>query len=126
VRPLAGLAAVASNESKKLDRGSPLSYTVRNPKEKRMALRGRPKNEPIAYDEEKVKEYITRWFTIEQEIKGLRESKGDLKDEYSKTVDQKLVANVVRLVKAQLKMSASPETVEGLSDLIRDKINMVI
>ena len=38
----------------------------------------------------------------------------------------KLVNNVIRLLKAQLKMTASPETVEELSDIIKDKINMVI
>ncbi len=91
-----------------------------------MAQRGRPKNEPVAYDEATVKEFVTKWFTIEQEIKGLREAKGDLKNEYKEKVDMKLVANVVRLVRARLKMNCSEETVTSLADLIRDKIGMVM
>jgi hypothetical protein len=86
---------------------------------------GRPKKE-IAFDPEVVKEYITRLFTIIQEIRGLQESKKDLNDEFKDKVNMKLVNNVIRLLKAQLKMTASPETVEELSDIIKDKINMVI
>lgn len=87
---------------------------------------GRPKKEAVAYDAEAVKEYVQKWFTLEQEIKGLREEKGNLKEEYKGKVDLKLVSDVVRLVKIQLKMTTSEETFDELSEIIRDKINMVL
>ena len=87
---------------------------------------GRPKNEAVAYDAEAVKEYVLKWFTIEQEIKSLREEKSGLKDEYKGKVDLKLVSNVVRLVKAQLKLEASDSTVDDLSELVKEKIGMIL
>ena len=86
---------------------------------------GRPKKE-IAFDPEVAKEFIQRFFSIQQEIKTLQEDKKELKEEFKTKVDMKLVANVIRLIKAQLKLTASPETVEELSDIIKDKINMVV
>lgn len=85
----------------------------------------RPKKE-IPYDEETVKEFVRRFFTLEQEIRTLRLDKKDLKDEFKDKVDLKLVASVIRLVKAQIKLTASPETVQDLEALIRDKIGMLV
>lgn len=88
----------------------------------------RPKKvkKDIPFDIEEVKSYITRLFEIEKEIKVLRLDKSDLKDEFKNKVDMKLVASVVRLVKAELKLKASPETVQDLSELIKDKIGVLV
>jgi len=86
---------------------------------------GRPKRD-IPYDEEVVKQYVERFFSIQREIKVLQEDKKQLSEEFCDRVDMKLVANVIRLVKAQLKLTASPETVNDLQEIIKDKINMVV
>jgi uncharacterized protein (UPF0335 family) len=86
---------------------------------------GRPKKE-IAFDPSEVAAFIQRWFQIEQEIKTLREAKGDLKDEFGDKVDMKLIASVVRLVKAELKINVSEETKVQLEDIIKDKIGMIL
>ncbi|MDP3986759.1 MAG: hypothetical protein Q8P81_00865 [Nanoarchaeota archaeon] len=88
--------------------------------------RGRPRKEPVAFDPEQVKSYIQRLFLVEQEIKTLREGKSDLKEEFKDKVDMKLVSNVIRLVKAQLRITVSEETKGQLEQLILDKINMVV
>jgi uncharacterized protein (UPF0335 family) len=89
---------------------------------------GRPKKEvvEVAFDVETVKEYVSRWFTLENEIKGLREEKTNLKDEFKGKVDFKLISVVVRMVKAQLKLTASEETVQQLEEIIKDKIGAVL
>ena len=85
-----------------------------------------PNNEKeMSFDPESTKTFIKRLFEIEREIKTLRESKADLREEFKSTVNLKLVAKVIRLVKAQLKLDASPETVDQLEKIILDKINMV-
>lgn len=85
----------------------------------------RPKTE-VSYDVEAVKEYVNKYFMLENEIRGLREEKKNLSDEFKGKVDLKLVTNVIRLVKAQLKMTASEETVEELSNIIKEKIGAVL
>lgn len=80
----------------------------------------------IPYDEEVVKEYIERLFTIEQEVRTLRLDKKELKEEFKSKVDMKLVSSVIRLVKSQFKLTASEETVQDLVNLVKEKINMVI
>jgi uncharacterized protein (UPF0335 family) len=86
---------------------------------------GRPKKE-ISFDPEEVKKYVVRLFTLDQEVRGLRESKKDLKDEFKGKVDMKLVSNIIRLVKAQLKLTVSPETVEQLENIVKDNIGKVL
>ena len=94
-------------------------------KEIEMKLRGRPKKE-IAFDADVVTSFIERLFNIEKEIKTLKQDKEELKEEFKDKVDMKLVANVIRLVKLQLKMPVSEETVSQLEEVIKDKINMVL
>jgi hypothetical protein len=79
-----------------------------------------------SFDPESTTTYVKRYFEIEVEIAGLREAKKDLKDEFKKTVDLKLVGNVIRLVKAQMKLDASPETLDQLEKIISEKIGSVI
>lgn len=79
------------------------------------------------HDLEKVKEYVERLFNLEQEMIELRNQRKDLKTEYKKTVDLKLVGNIIRLVKAKIKMTeTSPETIEEIEDVVTDKINKVM
>ena len=90
-----------------------------------MFKRGKLKKE-IPYDEEDVKEYITKLFTIEQEINVLKEDCRGLKEEYKGKVDQKLVSSIIRLVKTKLKLNCSEQTKEDLEKLILEKINMIV
>lgn len=89
---------------------------------------GRPRKEKkeIPYDEEVVKEYITRLFNIEKELRVLRLDKKDLRDEFKGKIDFKLLSGVVRLVKAKLKLSASEETIQEISDIVKDKIGSLV
>lgn len=79
-----------------------------------------------SFDPASVETYVKRYFEIENEIRTLREAKKDLKDEFKNTVDLKLVANVIRLVKAQLKLDCSLETVDQMEKIIKDKIGIVL
>lgn len=90
-----------------------------------MKMRGRPKK-LVSHDPEMVKLYVERLFHILGEIKTLQEAKKELKEEYEDQVDMKLVASIIRLVKAEMKIDSSPETVSEISDIIKDKINMVM
>ena len=82
------------------------------------------------HDLEKVKEYVERLFNLEAEIIELREQRKDLKDDFKKAIDLKLVGNVVRLVKAKLaittKMEVSSDTVEEVEEIVVDKINKIM
>ena len=78
------------------------------------------------HDLEKVKEYVERLFNIEAEIIELRDQRKDLKDEFKKEIDLKLVGAVVRLVKAKLSIEASEDTVCDVEDIVTDKINKVM
>ena len=84
------------------------------------------KKKEIAFDETKVKEYIQRLFTIEQEMQTLRDDKRYLKDELKNKVDIPLVNKIISLVKSDIKISASPDTKEEVKGLVRDKIGMVV
>jgi len=90
---------------------------------------GRPKKqpqEPIAFNPELIQSYVNQLFTLENEIRTVREGIKDLKDQYKDQVDLKLVSSVIRLVKAQLKINVSDETSQQLQDVVMDKINMVV
>lgn len=91
--------------------------------------RGRPKKD-VPFDEEKVKEYISRLFLLEQEIKTLREDKSALKDEFKEQVDMKLVSKIIGLVKAETRLrlmsNSSDQTNNDIAEIIKDKINMVM
>ena len=89
---------------------------------------GRPRKPPIAYDAEAVEQFVKRLFMLEQEITSLRESKKELKEEYKSKVNPKLVGQIIRLVKLQVDLSgqmASPETIQEIADMVKDKIGMV-
>ena len=91
--------------------------------------RGRPKKQEVAYDSEAVKEYIRKLFGVERELQTLREDKKQLNEEYKGKIDGKLIGKLVRMVKLQLEvenLKASPETIEEVSDIIKDKINVVM
>jgi uncharacterized protein (UPF0335 family) len=90
-----------------------------------MALRGRPKKE-VSYDTTDMKIFVERFFTLEQEKKGIQDAKKDLRAEYKEKVDMKLVSTVIKMVKAELELTASAETVEEVTNLIKDKINMIL
>lgn len=79
-----------------------------------------------AHDFEAMKEYVNRFFTIQQEIKGLRDDVKDLKDEYKKRVDMKLVANVIKLVKAEIALNSCEQSIDETKDIILDKIGMLV
>jgi len=83
-------------------------------------------NEESGHDLEKVKEYVERLFNIEAEIIELRDQRKDLKEEFKKTVDLKLVGAVIKLVKAKLAIEASDDTVEEVEDVVVDKINKIL
>jgi len=83
-------------------------------------------NEESGHDLEKVKEYVERLFNIEAEIIELRDQRKDLKEEFKKSVDLKLIGAVVRLVKAKLAIEASDDTVEEVEDVVVDKINKIL
>jgi len=83
-------------------------------------------NEESGHDLEKVKEYVERLFNIEAEIIELRDQRKDLKEEFKKSVDLKLIGAVVRLVKAKLAIDASDDTVEEVEDVVVDKINKIV
>ena len=83
-------------------------------------------NEESGHDLEKVKEYVERLFNIEAEIIELRDQRKDLKEEFKKTVDLKLVGAVIRMVKAKLAIEASDDTVEEVEDVVTDKINKIV
>lgn len=91
--------------------------------------RGRPRKEPVAYDPEAVKEFVERYFSVEREIKVLQEDKKQLKEEFKDKINHKLLAKVIRLVKAKVALeqeNSSPDTVEEIEDLVKDKVNMVV
>ena len=91
--------------------------------------RGRPRKEPIAYDPDVVAEFIKRFFEIQREINVLKEDVKQLKEEFKDKINQKLIAKVIRLVKAKLAVSAeevSPDTVDELESIISDKVGMVM
>lgn len=85
----------------------------------------RPKKEAPAFDPEVAKEFISRYFSVEREIKVLREDKKELKSEFKEKLDIKLISNMIRYIKAQLRLNVSDETKEELETLILDKINMI-
>jgi hypothetical protein len=78
------------------------------------------------HDLEKVKEYVERLFNLEQEMIELRDQRKDLKEEYKKKVDLKLVGAIVRLVKAKLSIESSSETAEEIEEVVTDKINKIM
>lgn len=84
------------------------------------------KSKQVSYDRVATEEFVKRFFAVEQEIKTLRLDKKELVEEFKSKTDLKLTMNVLRLVKAQLKMTASPETVEELSNIIKEKIGMIL
>lgn len=90
---------------------------------------GRPRKEPVAYDSESTKDFISRLFEIQREIKVLQEDVKELKEEFKNKIDQKLVSGIVRLVKAKVAVEnqqVSPDTIQEVEDLVRDKINIVV
>lgn len=88
---------------------------------------GRPKKEKkdIPFDAALVESYIKQLFILENEKRVVSESISDLKDQYKEQVDLKLVANVIKIVKAQLKVTVSDETQQQLQEVVMDKINMI-
>jgi uncharacterized protein (UPF0335 family) len=81
----------------------------------------------VAFDADVVKEFITRLFAIEKEMKVLQEDKKELKEEFKGKIDNKQIANAIKLVKAQIALSqTSPETTEELTEIIKDKIGDII
>lgn len=91
--------------------------------------RGRPKKDPIAYDEKAVKEFILRYFEIEREKKVLQQDSKDLKEEFKKKIDATLIANVIKSVKAQIKlelMEVSSDTISEIEEFVKEKIAMVL
>ena len=91
--------------------------------------RGRPRKEPIAYDPDAVKEFVSRYFEIEREVKVLQGDKKELKEEFKDKINQKLISKIIRLVKVKVALeeeNASPETVSEVEDVVLDKISMVV
>ena len=63
------------------------------------------------------------------ELRVLREDKKELNDEFKGKINQKMISKIVRLVKIKLDLDdlkASPETIEEIEDLVKEKINMVV
>lgn len=90
---------------------------------------GRPRKEPVAYDPDATKEFISRLFEIQREIKVLKEDINELKDEYKKKIDQKLVSGIIRLVKVKVSLEnqgASDQTVSEVEEMVKEKINLVV
>jgi hypothetical protein len=90
---------------------------------------GRPKKPEVPYDAEEVENFVKRLFSIEKEIITLREDKKQLKEEFKSKINNKLISKVVRLVKIELALeqeNASEQTVEEISNIVKDKINMVV
>ena len=90
--------------------------------------RGRPKKD-IPYDPEANKEFIKRFFTLQNEILGLKEDQKHLKEEFKDKINQKLMNQVIKLVKIELQLKqldASDQTIEELKEIVVDKINMVM
>lgn len=91
--------------------------------------RGRPPKGPIPYDEESVKDFVKRYFELEREKKILMMDQKELKQEFKDKIDQKLLSKVIKLVKTKVQLeeeAASPDTVEEMENIVRDKINMVL
>ncbi len=80
-------------------------------------------NEEKSFDLEATKQYIERLFSIEREIMVLREDKKELAEEFKGKVDKKLVAGVIRFLKAEAKLKASSETIDEVSELVRSKLD---
>ena len=86
-------------------------------------------SEEKGYDPTVAKEFIERLFQLEQEIKLLQNDRKDLKDEFKKRLNTKLVGKLIRLVKAKISINdeaVSPQTVDELENLIKDHIGVVI
>ena len=83
----------------------------------------------VAYDAIAVQEYIKRRFEIERELSILREDKKELNKEFKEKIDGPLISKIIRLVKLKVQMeelAASPDTIEEVSEMIKEKVNMVM
>ena len=83
----------------------------------------------VAYDAVAVQEYIKRRFEIERELSVLREDKKELNKEFKEKIDGPLISKIIRLVKLKVQMeelAASPDTIEEVSEMIKEKVNMVM
>lgn len=94
--------------------------------EQSLKTRGRPRKDPPSYDPEAIKEYIEKYFNLEQEVKVLQEDKKQLKEEYSDKVNMKQVSAIIRLIKAEMQIECSEETKQEIGDIIKEKIGMVL
>jgi hypothetical protein len=79
----------------------------------------------VTHDPEMAKEFVNKWFLLENEIKGLMEERKILKDDYSDKVNMKLVSAVIAYVRAESKLPNTPDAVQKMSEIVKNKIGMV-
>jgi len=83
----------------------------------------------LPYDEDLVKDFIVRFFEIQREINILKEDLKVLKDEFKGKINQTLINKLISKIKLELQLTkenVSEETIISISELIKDKLNMVI
>jgi uncharacterized protein (UPF0335 family) len=82
-----------------------------------------PERSDVAVDFQVVREFLERYFTIENEIKVLQQDKSALRDEFKgRGLDMKTMTAAIAIAKKRQMVPVSRETLDALISEVEEKL----